>query len=76
MSTRLKAALARLRCAKSEVEMILGEDYPPEGNIKWSDDGGKTLRTGHVLSNCSGDLIEVRNAATDRPRFIRAGRIV
>lgn len=76
MSIRLKAALARLRCAKSEVEKILGEDYPPEGKIDWSDDGGKTLRSGRVLSNCNGDLIEVRNGATARPRFIRASRIV
>jgi hypothetical protein len=76
MSSRLKVALTRLRSAESDVKRILGEDYPPEGNIEWSDDGGKTLRSGHVLSNCNGDRIEVRNAATHRPRFIRASRIV
>jgi hypothetical protein len=37
---------------------------------------GERTHVGNVVRNCFGDRIQVRNAATDKVRFIDASQVV
>lgn len=74
MSKRVADAREAVRIAERELEAALCADYPPEKFIKW-DLGGREY-AGHVIRNGYGDRIEVRNADTNRARWISAASIL
>lgn len=74
MSTDLLLAVGNRRRAELDIARILKRDYPPGAPIAWENSGRE--HNGVVVANCYADRIKVRNAATNRERFIYASAIL
>jgi hypothetical protein len=70
----LKKALNDRRAADQAIEAALKKHFPVDKYIKWTANAGREYY-GNVVRHGYGDRIEVRNAETNKARWISACQI-